>query len=117
MSRDSSVGTLTDYRLDDWMIRVWIPVGEFFSLTPCPDQLWDPPSFLSNVYQGLFPSVKSGWGMKLTTHLHLVLRSNNVWSYTSTPTTAFMEWSLVKQRDKFTFYLFTNIIRMLCTLK
>jgi hypothetical protein len=27
----------------------------------------------------------SGQGMKLTTHLHLVLRSKNVWRYTSTP--------------------------------
>jgi hypothetical protein len=25
------------------------------------------------------------WGMKLATHFHLVLRSKNEWSYTSTP--------------------------------
>jgi hypothetical protein len=40
--------------------------------------------------------------MKLTTHLHLVRRSRNVWSYTSTPQYAFMAWCLVKHRDKFT---------------
>jgi hypothetical protein len=30
---------------------------EFFSSPPRPDWLWDPPSLLSNGYQGLFP-----WG-------------------------------------------------------
>jgi hypothetical protein len=34
--------------------------------------------------------------MKLTTHLHLVLRSKNEWSYTSTPQYAFMAWCSVK---------------------
>jgi hypothetical protein len=34
--------------------------------------------------------------MKLTTHLHLVPRSKNEWSYTSTPQYAFMAWCLVK---------------------
>jgi hypothetical protein len=28
---------------------------------------------------------RPGGGVKLTTHLHLVPRSKNVWSYTSTP--------------------------------
>jgi len=31
-------------------------------------------------YQGLF-----SWGVQLTAHLHLVLRSKNAWSYTSNP--------------------------------
>jgi len=30
---------------------------KFFSSSPCPDQLWGSPSFLSIGYQGLFP-----WG-------------------------------------------------------
>jgi hypothetical protein len=30
--------------------------------------------------------------VKLTTHLNLVPRSNNEWSYTSTPQYAFMAW-------------------------
>jgi hypothetical protein len=34
---------------------------------------------------GSFPGGKAGgWGVKLTTHLHLVSRSKNEWSYTST---------------------------------
>jgi len=41
--------------------------------------------------------------VKLTTHLHLVLRSMNEWSYTSAPQYAFMTWCLVKHRDNFTF--------------
>jgi hypothetical protein len=34
---------------------------------------------------------------------HLVPRSKNEWSYTSTPQYAFMAWCLVKHRDNFTF--------------
>jgi hypothetical protein len=43
--------------------------------------------------------------MKLTTHLHLVPRSKNEWSYTSTPQHAFMARCSVKKRhtDNFTF--------------
>jgi hypothetical protein len=45
--------------------------------------------------------------VKLTTHLHLVPRSKNEWSYTSTPQYAFMAWCLVKKhRDNFTFLLY-----------
>jgi hypothetical protein len=57
-----------------WMIggtrhgRGW----EFFSSPPCPHWLWDLPSLLSNVHQGLFPWAWSSWGMKLTTHFHLL---------------------------------------------
>jgi hypothetical protein len=77
-------------RVTDWTIGVlgfdsrrggW----EFFSSPPRPERFWCPPSLLSNGYQGLLPW---GWrdrGVKLTTHLHLVPRSKNEWSYTSTP--------------------------------
>jgi hypothetical protein len=46
--------------------------------------------------------------MKLTTHLHLVLRSKNVWSYTSTPQYAFMAWCSLKkaQGQHYLFYLY-----------
>jgi hypothetical protein len=39
--------------------------------------------------------------VKLITHLHLVLRSKNTWSYTSTPQYVFMVWCLVKHRYNF----------------
>jgi hypothetical protein len=42
--------------------------------------------------------------VKLTTRLHLVPRSKNEWSYTTTPQYAFMVWCLVKHRDNFTFF-------------
>jgi hypothetical protein len=42
--------------------------------------------------------------MKLTIHLHLVPRSTNAWSYTSTPQNAYMPWCS-KHRDNFTFTL------------
>jgi hypothetical protein len=47
----------------------------------------------------------------MTTHLHLVPRSKNAWSYTFTPQYVFMAWYLVKHRDNFTFtlpYLWIN---------
>jgi len=37
--------------------------------------------------------------VRLTTHLHLVLRSKNAWIYTSTSPYVFMSWCLVKPRD------------------
>jgi hypothetical protein len=83
-TQNSSVGTALSYGLDD---RGSIPCGfsEFFSSPPRPERLWGPPSLLANGYQGLFPWGYSSRGVKLTTHLHLVPRSKNEWSYTSTP--------------------------------
>jgi hypothetical protein len=39
-----------------------------------------PPNLLSNGYRGLFQRGLSGRGVKLTTHLQLVLRSRKCWS-------------------------------------
>jgi hypothetical protein len=49
-------------------------------------------------------------GMKLTTHLHIVPKTKNEWSYTSTTQYAFIVWCLIKHRDNFTFlpHLYTG---------
>jgi len=50
-------------------------------------------------------NIRMDRGVKLTTHFHLMPRSKNAWSYTSTSQYAFMAWCLVKHRDKFAFTL------------
>jgi len=47
---------------------------DYFSSLPRPDQLWGPPSLLSNGYLGLLPWGQIGRVVKLTTHLQLVPR-------------------------------------------
>jgi hypothetical protein len=48
-SRDSSVGIVTGYGLDDQGVGVRVPVGARIFTSPCgPDRLWGPPSLLSN---------------------------------------------------------------------
>jgi hypothetical protein len=76
---------------------------EFFSSPPCPEQLWGPPSLLSNGYQGFFPLGQSSQGVKLTTHLHLVPRSQMSGAIPLLPQYIFMAWCLVKHRENFTF--------------
>jgi hypothetical protein len=108
-SRDSPVGIALGYGLDDRCPRVRFPTGswEFFSSPPRQKRLWGPPSLLCNGYQGLFPWGLSGRGAKLTTHPHLVPRSKNECSYTSTPQYAFMAWCLAKAQGQLYLYLLT----------
>jgi hypothetical protein len=54
------------------------------------------------VIRDSFPGGKAVGVVKLTTHLHLVPRSKNVWRYNSTPQYAFIAWCLFKHRDNFT---------------
>jgi hypothetical protein len=79
----SSVGIATRYGLDDRGSRVRLPEGAGnFSLHHRVQNGSGahPASYLMGT-RGYFP-VR---GMKLTTHLHLVPKSKNAWSYTSTP--------------------------------
>jgi hypothetical protein len=54
-NRVSIVGTVTAYGLDDREVGVRVPVGSRIFCSPRLDQLWGPPSLLSNGYQELFP--------------------------------------------------------------
>jgi hypothetical protein len=106
-SRDSSVGIVLGYGLDDRGSRVRFPAGDGnFSLHHrVQNGSGTHPAFYPMRTRGSFPGSKAARGVKLTTHLHLGPRSNNVWSYTSTPQHAFMAWCLVKHRANFTFTL------------
>jgi hypothetical protein len=49
--------------------------------------------------------------VKLTTHIHLVPRLENEWSYTSTPQYEFMAWCSVKEaQGQLYFYLYLREI-------
>jgi hypothetical protein len=53
---DSVVGIASGYRLDGRGVGVRVQVGARIFPSPCrPDRHWDPPSFLSNGYWGVFP--------------------------------------------------------------
>jgi hypothetical protein len=69
--------------------------GWEFSSPPHPDQLWGPPSLLSNGYQGPSLGVKQQ-DVKMTTHLHLVLRSRICGAIPPLPQYAFMVCCSVK---------------------
>jgi hypothetical protein len=77
-----------------------------FCKPPRPELLWGPPSLLSSGYQGLFSRGLSARDVKLTTHLHLVPRSKNEWSYTSTPPIHLYGVVLFKAQGQLYLYLY-----------
>jgi hypothetical protein len=102
---ESSVGIVLGYGLDDQGSRVQFPAGAGnFSLHHhVQNSSGVHPASYPMGTRGSFPGGKVARSMKLTTHLHLVLRSKIDWSYTSTPQYAFMAWCLVTHRNNFTF--------------
>jgi hypothetical protein len=52
-SRDSAVGIVIGYGLDDRDVGVPVPVGPGILSSPCcPGRLWGPPSLVSSRYRG-----------------------------------------------------------------
>jgi hypothetical protein len=85
VSRGSSVSIVSDYEMDD---RGSIPSRDnrAFLLPLRPVRLWGLSDLLSSGYRGVrSPGVKSGRGVTLTTHRHLVQRSRTRRRYTSSP--------------------------------
>jgi hypothetical protein len=82
-SRDSSVGIATVYGMDR---RGSIPGKgkRVFSYTQLWDRLWGPPSLLYSGYWGISLG-QGGWGVKLTTHFHVVPRPGMVELYFYSP--------------------------------
>jgi hypothetical protein len=100
MSWHNPVSVMTGYGLDDQMIKGLIPGWGWESLSspPCPDQLWGPPIFLSNGYQGLFSRGEADHSTPSSAEvvecLDLYLLSPNVLSW---------HGAQLKHRDNFTF--------------
>jgi hypothetical protein len=87
-SRDSSVGIALRYGLDDRGSRVRFPAwtGNFSLHFRVQNGFGAYPASYPRGTRVSFRGAKRpGRGVKLITHLHLVPRSKNEWSYTSTP--------------------------------
>jgi hypothetical protein len=99
-SPDSSVGVALGYGLDDQGSRVRFQAGAGnFSLHHRVQNG-------SGAHPASYPMGGSFPGVKLSTHLHLVPRSKNEWSYTSTPHYAFMVWCSVKAQGQLYIYFY-----------
>jgi hypothetical protein len=78
---------------------------EFFSSPPRRDRLWCPPSLLSSGHQRTFPGNKDIWGLKLTTHLHLMQMSRMRGAIHPLLNTSLWLGAQLKHRDTFIFTL------------
>jgi hypothetical protein len=85
-TRDSSVGISTGYGLDDRMIGFRFPAG---AVNFSHRRRVQTGSGAHPVGIGAVSLEVKRKGMKLTTHLHLLPRSKNAWSYASTPAIRF----------------------------
>jgi hypothetical protein len=89
---------------------------EFFSSPPRPDRLWDPPSLLSNVYQGALSLGVKRLGREADQLPPSSAEVKNAQSYTSTPQYAFMALCSVKAQGQlyFTFTFIVNCLYETC---
>jgi hypothetical protein len=85
-SRDSVVGTATGYGLDDWGVRVRVPVRSRIFSSRCPDRLWGSSNLLSDGFpETPSPGIKRP-GREAPTSAEV----RKIWIYTSTAPYAFM---------------------------
>jgi hypothetical protein len=84
------------YGLDDWGFESRQRLG-IFLITTASRRALEPTQPPFQWVPGALSLGQSGRGVKLTTHLQLVPRSKNAWSYTSTPQYVFMAWCSVKK--------------------
>ena len=77
-----------DCGLDDWGIMVRCPVGtaDFSSMRSY--RLWNPPRLLFRGHPSPFHREKTGWGLKMTSNLHLVPKERTSEPNTGIPLTA-----------------------------
>jgi hypothetical protein len=97
----TSVGIATGYGLNGCGSNAGR--GKRFFCTPhSPNQLWGPPSFLSNYTAGFFLAGKAAvtWSWPLSTTKY---RDQKWWSYTSTLQYVFIAWCLIKARTTLRF--------------
>jgi hypothetical protein len=88
-SPSSAVAIATAHGLDDGGVGVRVPVDSRISTSPYrPDELWGPPTLLSNEYQGALSQEYIGRGLKLTIHLQLELMSRKHGSIQPLPHTS-----------------------------
>jgi hypothetical protein len=91
VSRDSVVGIVTSYGLDDEDVEVRVPVGSrIFSSPRRPDRLWGSPNLLLNGYwRAVSPGVKRP-GREADHSPPTSAEAKKMWIYTPTPPYVFM---------------------------
>jgi hypothetical protein len=94
-SRDSVVGIVTGYGLDNRGVGVQVPVGSRIFSSPCrPDRSGVHPTSYPMGTGGSFPGVKRP-GREADHSTPVSAEVKKMWIYTSTPTNAFMASCLI----------------------
>jgi hypothetical protein len=86
-NRDSAVGIPTSYGMDDWGVRLRVPIGSTILSPPRrPDRPWSPPSLLFNRHWGLLRRP----GREADHLLPTSAEMKKTWIYTFTPSYIFL---------------------------